>query len=43
MAVTAVAIGKIDEFDETQGDFNAYIERLEYWMTANKHHRTEQK
>ena len=35
MAATTFAIGKIDEFDEAQEDFDAYIERLEHWMTAN--------
>jgi hypothetical protein len=36
MTSATFAIGRIREFENSQEDIDAYIERLEHWMTANK-------
>ena len=36
MTSATFAIGRIGEFEDSQEDIDAYIERMEHWMTANK-------
>ena len=35
-ASATFAIGRIGEFEDSQEDIDAFIERMEHWMTANK-------
>ena len=35
MATATFAIGKIEDYDEEKEFFDAYIESLEHWMSAN--------
>lgn len=35
MATSGATLGKLPEFDPDTGDFEVYLERLEYFIAAN--------
>ena len=36
MTSATFSIGRIEEFEDSQEEIDAYIERMEHWRTANK-------